>query len=1224
MYQRLSLKNKKLIKMNKRINGFFKITAVCLCIVMFIAAVPVGAFALPNYDAQEIFNAFKNFTIENIPDSLKSGLIDLNDAVRIEQPDGYDVNSLILDFGDGEKTLYQYDEPIKFTDEEGYVHFIDSSLKSTVKCKNLLEWYAFENTANSVKTYFPWYVSTGVLTEFDGYSFEIIPAADINSRAVRPESSDITVEYPNAFGKGTTLQYVSLNDGVKENIILNSYNGKTVYEYKIRANGLTPKLTPDGDISLVNENHDVVFTISKVIMFDSAEVPNHSDNNSYELTEQKNGMWTLRVLLDDNFLNDENTVYPVTVDPSATTGNSNTAFDNQTYYSDNTNEHYDLFSSIGISENSYEHVTYLRLNDMTPFVAINPAKITGATLTLYSNSSSPSYDIDAFAYNFNPDVDIDSLEWLDIIDVQQAPDFYTTATLSDKVTLNIKSLFIAWLTAETKYYSRTNTMYKKDGLFLRASFDSYSVSPYKPLYFENVNSSIKAPCLTVSYVEDVSLETGYYYIQSGYYYEDARYLTASSNGLAINDYTGDANQIWYVASNYDYAPAEDLYGDYRIYNVSSMGYTECGSGNSVHLSNYQSDSFLWNEDCSFKILDQSNGYKRIVNLNDGSPVTLEVRNYSKDNGAPIVTNTVKGLDNQRWKFKKIEKVAVPVGSTSQTMVVGQNPKIISYMLSMNVGSTSDVTVTSSNSDVVSVTEHTLYGTSVNDHGNITLSANAPGSAVITARAAVTNDFNQTVYYNTYWNITVEGQSISLSETSINLDVGDYYDLEATTNLIGLEITWSSSDENVAEVGIHSGRITAKRAGTAIITATTTGGSQASCEVTANQVLTGADLYIDDIETRSLIIKYKTMYDYIQISYLNGAINNCQKNEQQKSIEKAIDFARADYIILNPQSNFAYQFFQGRNYVNSDICPFTRESYTYPNSGYNNPEDVVAIMIIQRTLELLGYFEPPNEYEYGTYDQETHDALLSSNFYVSGSNDFQKYSYYDMLGSTTSSERTKANVKLLHKMRLFHNEVADWVALKVAPDSRTHNTTIYKNPDHSKWGFADVMKTTDSNEYIWEVEPWGQRYRALNGMASEQLRCYIDSWNNNEIDQKYSPRRFALPGYNIGKFAFRSNLTNQIIVVESNSAIAPDIRSGLVHYYPTNDDEYRSEYASEYALETEAVPVTVPTYNYSFGESISLGNIQIIGMGEVWEQTVLIVLIAGTLCCISPYLLAAFI
>lgn len=829
MYQRLSLKNKKLIKMNKRINGFFKITAVCLCIVMFIAAVPVGAFALPNYDAQEIFNAFKNFTIENIPDSLKSGLIDLNDAVRIEQPDGYDVNSLILDFGDGEKTLYQYDEPIKFTDEEGYVHFIDSSLKSTVKCKNLLEWYAFENTANSVKTYFPWYVSTGVLTEFDGYSFEIIPAADINSRAVRPESSDITVEYPNAFGKGTTLQYVSLNDGVKENIILNSYNGKTVYEYKIRANGLTPKLTPDGDISLVNENHDVVFTISKVIMFDSAEVPNHSDNNSYELTEQKNGMWTLRVLLDDNFLNDENTVYPVTVDPSATTGNSNTAFDNQTYYSDNTNEHYDLFSSIGISENSYEHVTYLRLNDMTPFVAINPAKITGATLTLYSNSSSPSYDIDAFAYNFNPDVDIDSLEWLDIIDVQQAPDFYTTATLSDKVTLNIKSLFIAWLTAETKYYSRTNTMYKKDGLFLRASFDSYSVSPYKPLYFENVNSSIKAPCLTVSYVEDVSLETGYYYIQSGYYYEDARYLTASSNGLAIYDYTGNANQIWYVASNYDYAPAEELYGDYRIYNVSSMGYTECGSGNSVHLSNYQSDSFLWNEDCSFKILDQSNGYKRIVNLNDGSPVTLEVRNYSKDNGAPIVTNTVKGLDNQRWKFKKIEKVAVPVGSTSQTMVVGQNPKIISYMLSVNVGSTSDVTVTSSNSDVVSVTEHTLYGTSVNDHGNITLSANAPGSAVITARAAVTNDFNQTVYYNTYWNITVEGQSISLSETSINIYVGKHYDLEATTNLIGLEVSWSSSDTSVATVS-QDGRVAGTGVGTAIITATIAAGAQASCEV----------------------------------------------------------------------------------------------------------------------------------------------------------------------------------------------------------------------------------------------------------------------------------------------------------------------------------------------------------------------------------------------------------
>ena len=477
------------------------------------------------------------------------------------------------------------------------------------------------------------------------------------------------------------------------------------------------------------------------------------------------------------------------------------------------------------------------------------------------------------------------------------------------------------------------------------------------------------------------------------------------------------------------------------------------------------------------------------------------------------------------------------------------------------------------------------------------------------------------------NAPVPVTGIEVCPASKTMNVGDTDYLCATVypyNATDKSVIWCSSNENVAEVSMRSGHITAKQAGTATITATTVDGEYRDCcDVTVSQVLTGADLYINDVETRNLIIQYKTTYDYIQSAYLNGTINICQKNEQQNLILKAINIARADYVILNPQSDFVYQYFRGRNHKVDDISPFIRESYTYPNSGYNDPKDTLAIIIIQRSLELLGYFEPPNEYEYGVYDQETHDAVLTSPFYILGSNDFQKYSYYDMLGSTTLTERTKSNVKLLNKMRLFHNEVADWVALKVAPNSRTHNTTIYKKPDHSKWGFADVMKTAVSNEYIWEVKPWSQRYRVLNSMASLQLSSYINAWNNNDIDQKYSPRLPALPGYNIGKFAFRSQITGQIVVVESNPAITPDIRSGLVHYYPTEDDnEYQEEYAAEYALESEAVPVAVPTFKYGFDSSIFFGTVQITGMAEIDSKIYAIVVIGTVICYVLPYLLSA--
>ncbi len=412
----------------------------------------------------------------------------------------------------------------------------------------------------------------------------------------------------------------------------------------------------------------------------------------------------------------------------------------------------------------------------------------------------------------------------------------------------------------------------------------------------------------------------------------------------------------------------------------------------------------------------------------------------------------------------------------------------------------------------------------------------------------------------------------------------------------------------------------------MITATTVdGGYTASCVVEVNQVLTGADLFIDDEEARDLIVKYKTLYDYIQTAYLSGAINISQRNAQQASIGQAINIIRSDYVILNPQSNFVYQFFKGRNHTDDDLSPFVRESYTYPNDGYNTPKDVLAITIIQRTLELLTYFEPPNDFVYGVYDQDTHNALLSSPYYMLEGSDFQKYLYYDMLGTITSNIRTKANVEMLHKMRLFHNEVAAWVALKVAPNSRTNSTTIYKTPDHSKWGFADVMKTTTTNEYIWEVKPWSQRYRALNSMASAQLAGYINAWNNSDIDQKYLPRLPALPGYYIGKFSFRSLLTGKIIVVESNSAIAPDVRSGLVHYYPTKDDEeYQKEYALEYVLETAAIPVPVPEFSYDFGTSIYFGNFQIKGIAEIEGVLFAVVAIAGIVAYCKLELLIALL
>lgn len=72
-------------------------------------------------------------------------------------------------------------------------------------------------------------------------------------------------------------------------------------------------------------------------------------------------------------------------------------------------------------------------------------------------------------------------------------------------------------------------------------------------------------------------------------------------------------------------------------------------------------------------------------------------------------------------------------------------------------------------------------------------------------------------------------SITLSETSLALDVGGTATLVATTTPTGATITWSSDDETVATV-TSGGVVEAVAEGTATITASITGAS-ASCEVT---------------------------------------------------------------------------------------------------------------------------------------------------------------------------------------------------------------------------------------------------------------------------------------------------------------------------------------------------------------------------------------------------------
>lgn len=85
--------------------------------------------------------------------------------------------------------------------------------------------------------------------------------------------------------------------------------------------------------------------------------------------------------------------------------------------------------------------------------------------------------------------------------------------------------------------------------------------------------------------------------------------------------------------------------------------------------------------------------------------------------------------------------------------------------------------------------------------------------------------------------------VSLDKTVAELKVGDTLTLKATiepANATNQNVNWSSRDKNVATVD-ENGTVTAKAAGSAVITVKTAdGGKEASCTITVTEKTSGSE------------------------------------------------------------------------------------------------------------------------------------------------------------------------------------------------------------------------------------------------------------------------------------------------------------------------------------------------------------------------------------------------
>ena len=151
-----------------------------------------------------------------------------------------------------------------------------------------------------------------------GTNAEIINNEDDESenelqKKINLENLSSTVIYRDILN-GTDIEYVLNGSGIKENIIIKERLDSYSYSFEIAANGYSLQAQDDGSIAVLEEGGEKAFVIPAPIIFDSNGEYGCAE---YKLSdENKSGKYILTVAPDYEWINSEERIFPITLDPA--------------------------------------------------------------------------------------------------------------------------------------------------------------------------------------------------------------------------------------------------------------------------------------------------------------------------------------------------------------------------------------------------------------------------------------------------------------------------------------------------------------------------------------------------------------------------------------------------------------------------------------------------------------------------------------------------------------------------------------------------------------------------------------------------------------------------------------------------------------------------------------------------------------------------------------------
>lgn len=306
-----------------------KFLSLFLVLLILIQILPLQVFAESITDAI----AHKEF-IEDVLNNPASEDNNSDAEILYEVEEKRDEYTKVYKKSDGTYTAIMTEEPL---------HYLNNGVWEEINNTMSLSGNHYTNIDNLFNVEFPESIDSNenLTVEKDGYelSFSVdeiedssavvendIVVSDTNisvaDEAISQTQSSVTY---NDVAENTDLQYIVTPNSIKENIIVSDKESvKDTYTFTFETNGLNTEKLDDGSVVFKDENDEVKFRIPRPVMTDSGFAFSYDIN--VVLVENEDETITLEYSPSNDWTDNSDRVYPITIDPAITVDGEEPSF----------------------------------------------------------------------------------------------------------------------------------------------------------------------------------------------------------------------------------------------------------------------------------------------------------------------------------------------------------------------------------------------------------------------------------------------------------------------------------------------------------------------------------------------------------------------------------------------------------------------------------------------------------------------------------------------------------------------------------------------------------------------------------------------------------------------------------------------------------------------------------------------------------------------------------